>query len=85
MESVKNPEGKLSPGQTVVQIDPKYYRPTEVELLIGDATRAKEKLGWEPGYSVEELVNEMVAADLELFKKDLVLKQGGFKIVGPTE
>lgn len=52
-------------GQTVVLVDPKYYRPTEVDLLIGDATKAKEKLGWVPKYSLEELVREMVLSDLE--------------------
>ena len=52
-------------GQTVVLVDPKYYRPTEVDLLIGDASKAKEKLGWVPKYSLEELVREMVLSDLE--------------------
>ncbi|NOT74608.1 MAG: GDP-mannose 4,6-dehydratase [Cyclobacteriaceae bacterium] len=85
VESIKNSEIKLNIGQTVIEIDPRYYRPTEVELLIGDATKAKEKLGWVPRTTLPELVNEMVAADLELFKKDIVLKKGGFKVVRRTE
>ena len=68
----------LKEGQVVVKIDPKYYRPTEVDLLIGDASKAKDKLGWQPKYDLASLVKEMVASDLELFKKELLLKQNGF-------
>src|SRR3569833_148536 len=57
-------------GQTVVKVDPKYFRPTEVELLIGDATKAKQKLGWVPKYDLEALIEEMVQADLQLVRKD---------------
>ncbi len=85
IDSIKENGTGLNPGQTVIEIDPRYYRPTEVELLIGDATKAKEKLGWTPTYTVEQLVNEMVASDLELFRKDIVLKEGGFKIARRTE
>ena len=85
VEAVTNPEIKLNPGQTVVEIDPRYYRPTEVELLVGDASKAKEKLGWQPTYTLSELVKEMVASDLELFRKDILLKQGGFNIIRPAE
>ncbi|MBI1770251.1 MAG: GDP-mannose 4,6-dehydratase [Bacteroidetes bacterium] len=67
-------------GQEVVKIDPKYFRPTEVELLIGDPTKAKTKLGWEPKYNLDALVKEMVSSDLELFKRDHYLKEGGHKI-----
>jgi GDPmannose 4,6-dehydratase len=67
-------------GQEVVKIDPKYFRPTEVELLIGDPTKAKSKLGWRPKYDLDALVTEMVAGDLELFKRDHYLKEGGHKI-----
>ena len=69
---------ELKEGQVVVKIDPKYYRPTEVDLLIGDASKAKDKLGWKPKYDLASLVKEMVASDLELFKKELLLKQNGF-------
>jgi GDPmannose 4,6-dehydratase len=72
-------------GQTVVKVDPKYFRPTEVDLLIGDATKAKEKLGWVPKYNLEMLVKDMVHADLHLVKKDDYLKRGGFKTLNYFE
>ncbi|MFZ4260988.1 GDP-mannose 4,6-dehydratase [Sphingobacterium sp. HJSM2_6] len=65
-------------GQTVVKVDPQYYRPTEVDLLIGDPTKANDKLGWKPKYNLESLVNEMVFADLKLMKKEELLKSAGF-------
>jgi GDPmannose 4,6-dehydratase len=68
-------------GKIVVEIDPKYFRPAEVELLVGDASKAKAKLGWEPKITVEELVKEMVAADIELFKRDKYLLEGGHKVL----
>jgi GDPmannose 4,6-dehydratase len=61
-------------------VDPRYFRPTEVELLIGDPTKAKEKLGWTAQCTLPELVKEMVAADLNTFKKERLLKEAGFKI-----
>ena len=69
-----HPEYQLPLGKEVVAIDPEYFRPTEVELLIGDATKAKEVLGWQPKHTVKELVKEMVASDLETFKMSLVRK-----------
>jgi len=72
-------------GQTVVKVDPKYFRPTEVELLIGDATKAREKLGWVPKYDLQALVTDMVHADLHLVKKDDYLKKGGFKTLNYFE
>jgi GDPmannose 4,6-dehydratase len=72
-------------GQTVVKVDPKYFRPTEVELLIGDATKAKEKLGWVPKYDLNALVVDMVHADLNLVKKDDYLQKGGFKTLNYFE
>ena len=68
----------LKVGQEVVCVEPKYFRPTEVELLIGDATKAKEKLGWEPKCTLQELVKEMVAADIETFNKEKLLKDAGY-------
>lgn len=65
-------------GQTVVKVDPAYFRPTEVDLLIGDPNKAKQKLGWEPKYTLEALVQEMVQSDLHLMRKDEYLKKGGF-------
>lgn len=64
-------------GEVVVRVDPKYYRPTEVELLIGDPTKAMTKLGWKPKYDLPLLVKEMVESDIKLFKKELLLKQNG--------
>jgi GDPmannose 4,6-dehydratase len=72
-------------GQVVMQIDPKYYRPTEVELLIGDPTKAMTKLGWKPKYNVQMLCKEMVESDLLLFKKDQVLKDAGYKVKNEFE
>lgn len=76
----KNSEFKVAVGQEVVKIDPQYFRPTEVELLIGDPTKAKTKLNWKPRYDLAALVKEMVLSDLELFKRDHYLKEGGHKI-----
>ncbi|MDP3565667.1 GDP-mannose 4,6-dehydratase, partial [Sediminibacterium sp.] len=67
-------------GQVVVKVDPRYYRPTEVDLLIGDPTKANTKIGWKPKYTLAAMVKEMVAADIELFKKEQFLKDSGFTI-----
>ena len=64
----------------VVAVDSKYFRPTEVELLIGDATKAKEKLGWTPKYELQDLVTEMMKSDLKLMQKKQYLRDGGFAI-----
>ncbi len=72
--SSSNPDFAFKIGQVVVQIDPTYFRPTEVELLIGDNTKAKTKLGWKPKYTLDMLVKEMMQADLEIFKKEKYLK-----------
>jgi len=66
-------------GKVVVEVDPRYFRPTEVESLLGDPAKAKEKLGWEAKVDFRELVKEMVAIDLEEAKRDVHLKEGGFK------
>lgn len=65
-------------GQTVVKIDERYFRPTEVDLLIGDATKAKEKLKWQPKSSLEEMIAEMIKGDLNLMRKEKLLKRKGF-------
>jgi GDPmannose 4,6-dehydratase len=80
-----NPNYQVETGKVVVKVDPKYYRPTEVDLLIGDATKAKEKLGWQPKYDLAALVKEMVAADVELFSKEKHLKDNGFTIANQYE
>jgi GDPmannose 4,6-dehydratase len=66
-----NPAYQLPAGKIIVAVDPEYFRPTEVELLIGDATKAKEKLGWKPKYDLAALVKEMVASDVQNLKKTL--------------
>lgn len=76
---------KLPIGKEVLAIDPKYYRPTEVELLLGDPTKAKEKLGWKPKHDLKSLVKDMMASDLELFKRDQYLLKGGHKILNYHE
>ncbi|MFK7901047.1 MAG: GDP-mannose 4,6-dehydratase [Cyclobacteriaceae bacterium] len=68
----------LPKGKIVLKIDSRYYRPTEVEILLGDATKAREKLGWKPKHNLESLVDDMVTSDLELFKKEKILKDQGF-------
>jgi len=72
-------------GKSVVEIDPKYYRPAEVDLLVGDASKAKAKLGWTPTYTVNDLCREMVQADLELFRRDKYLIEGGHKVLNYKE
>jgi len=76
---------QLPVGKVVVKVDPRYYRPTEVDLLIGDASKAHQKLGWKPKYTLPMLVEEMVASDLELFKKEKHLKESGFNIKNEFE
>lgn len=67
-------------GTVVLRVDPKYYRPTEVDLLIGDARKAETQLGWKPKYSLAEMVKEMVASDVKLFEKQQFLKENGFDV-----
>jgi GDPmannose 4,6-dehydratase len=78
-------EENLKPGTIVVQVDEKYFRPTEVDLLLGDPTKANTKLGWTPKYDLPALVRDMVQSDLHLMKKDEYLKQGGFKTLNYFE
>lgn len=72
-------------GAEIVKVDPQYFRPTEVDLLIGDPSKSKTKLGWQPKYDLPMLVEEMVAADVKLFQKDIHLVQGGHKILKQAE
>lgn len=72
-------------GQTVVKVDPKYFRPTEVDLLLGDPTKAKTKLGWELKYDLPALVKDMIHSDLHLMKKDQYLKKGGYQTMNYFE
>ena len=72
-------------GEEVVGVDPQYFRPTEVELLIGDATTARTRLGWEPEYSLAALIEDMMKNDIKLMKKESYLKEGGYKILNYFE
>ena len=76
---------QLKQGQTVVKVDPRYFRPTEVDLLLGDPTKANTKLGWKPKYDLAALVKDMIHSDLALMKKDEYLKAGGFKVLNYFE
>ena len=67
-------------GKTLVEVDPRYFRPTEVDLLLGDPTKIQKKLGWKPKYTLKALVNEMMDHDLKLAQKDDYLKKGNFKV-----
>jgi GDPmannose 4,6-dehydratase len=78
--SCDNPEFQIPVGKTVLAVDSKYYRPTEVELLIGDPTKSKTKLGWVPKYDLDSLVKEMVEADLKYFKDLPIYNKAGIKI-----
>lgn len=83
--SCSNPEYQLENGKEVVAVDPRYYRPTEVELLIGDPSKANTQLGWTPKYDLQSLVKEMVAADVDSFKKEKLLKESGYYVKNQFE
>lgn len=83
--SCSNPDYKVTIGQQVVSVDPRYFRPTEVDLLIGDPTKANTKLGWTPEYKLEQLVKEMMAYDLKMMTKDTFLKDNGYTILNNFE
>lgn len=70
----------ISEGQVVVCVDPRYFRPTEVDLLLGDPTKAEQKLGWNREYDLKDLVDDMMQSDLKLMTKDVYLKEGGYRI-----
>ena len=73
-------DAALTPGQVIVRVDPRYFRPAEVETLLGDSTKAKQKLGWEPQVTFEELVSEMVRVDLDKAKCDEMVKEHGYQV-----
>src|SRR6185369_17155013 len=77
--AVEGTRAVIKPGQVVVRVDPHYYRPTEVETLLGDASKARIKLGWTPQISLPELVREMVAADYDAARRDGLVKSAGFQ------
>jgi len=77
--AVTGDKTKLKPGTVIVRVDPRYYRPTEVETLLGDPSKAKSKLGWSPRTTFEELVKEMIEADYTTARKDSLVKLAGFQ------
>ena len=81
----ENPEFQLEIGKEVVCIDERYFRPTEVDLLLGDPTKAMTKLGWQPKYDLQALVQDMVSADVNLFRKDQLLEQSGHRVLNYFE
>ena len=84
---IQNPKFKIQDlvGKVLVAVDPRYFRPTEVDLLLGDPTKAEEKLGWKREFDLKDLVNDMMESDLKLMKKDEYLKAGGYKIMNYFE
>jgi len=72
-------------GKVLIEVDPRYFRPAEVDLLLGDSSKARRELGWEPKYDLNMLIKEMVESDLELAKKEKTLRQNGYEIVIPQE
>jgi len=85
VKSCSNPKYQIEIGKNVVSVDPKYFRPTEVDLLLGDPTKAETKLGWKREYRLEELVDDMMQSDLKLMTKDVYLKDGGYKTLSYFE
>jgi GDPmannose 4,6-dehydratase len=79
------PEYQLKIGSEVVAVDPRYFRPTEVDLLLGDPTKAETKLGWKREYQLQELVDDMMESDLKLMTKDQYLKDGGYTVMNYFE
>lgn len=81
VSEITNNDVKVKVGDVVMKIDPAYFRPTEVELLIGDPSKAKRELKWELTYNLDSLIDDMVSSDLKLFQRDSYLQQGGHKIL----
>lgn len=85
VKACNNPEYQIEVGKEVVAVDPRYFRPTEVDLLLGDPSKAEQKLGWNREYNLQDLVNDMMKSDLKLMRKDVYLKEGGYKIMSYFE
>lgn len=83
--SCSNPDYQVATGAEVVSVDPRYFRPTEVELLVGDPTKSFEKLGWKPKYDLRGLIKDMMQSDIDLFKKDTLLKEHGYVVKNQFE
>ena len=85
VKACNNAAFQIGAGTVVVAVDPRYYRPTEVDILIGDATKARTKLGWEPSHNLDELVQDMMRSDINLFQRTVSLKQSGFSTLNQYE
>jgi len=85
IKACNNPDYNLPVGKQVLEVDPRYFRPTEVDLLIGDASKAKSLLGWKPEYNLKELIADMMQSDINLMKKEKYLCEGGYKIMNYFE
>jgi len=82
---IENQKSKIKNNFPIVEVDPQYFRPTEVELLIGDATKARTQLNWEPKYDLLGLVTDMMQSDIKLMKKDAWLREGGYRTLNYFE
>jgi GDPmannose 4,6-dehydratase len=85
VESCSNPDFQLETGRQIIEVDPQYFRPTEVDLLIGDASKAKNKLGWTPEYDLQSLLKDMMKSDIRLMQKDKHLESGGYRTLNYFE
>jgi GDPmannose 4,6-dehydratase len=85
IKSCNNPKFKIEIGKEVVAVDSRYFRPTEVELLVGDPSKANSKLGWKPEYNLADLVKDMMTSDIKLMKKEQYLKTGGYQTLNYFE
>lgn len=85
VKACHNENYQLPPGKEVVSVDPRYFRPTEVDLLLGDPSKAEKKLGWKREFKLGELVNDMMQSDLKLMTKDVYLKEGGYETMSYFE
>jgi GDPmannose 4,6-dehydratase len=79
VERRQRSEMRVQPGDVIVRIDPRYFRPTEVETLLGDPSKAQQKLGWQPTTTFESLVKEMVLSDYQIARRDALVTLAGFK------
>ncbi|APG60434.1 GDP-mannose 4,6-dehydratase [Christiangramia salexigens] len=85
VKACNDPDFQIEIGKEVLAVDPKYFRPTEVDLLIGDASKANNKLGWTPEYDLKDLVKDMMQSDVKLMQKDQHLKAGGYQVMNYFE
>ena len=83
--SCSNPDYQVEAGKMIVEVDPRYFRPTEVELLIGDPTKAMTKLNWKPKYDLPALVKDMVTSDVEGFRREKLLLDAGYRVLNQFE